>query len=404
MKRYFHLWFLFFLIIPFFVSAQEEPNFYLKGIANFQKKDFNEAIIQFSKVIEFNKNNTEYYYKRGECYYNIQHYFKAIDDFQKADSLKPGYGSFFLAKNYALIGNEKKSIEYLTIHLKSKYRIPQSHIMFDEAFSDLQYAKEWEKLWKNNWYTKYEDQLDEAEYLLKSKNYDEALEFLDNTISGKSRDHELLSLRARVFIALNDYRNALTDYDEAILLSKRNHEYYAERARILYKIKKYKKSSGDYSRAIELNPYDLKLNYERAVVNYELKNYEDAIKDITYYLGYFEKDEDAIFLCGKIHYENEDYLKALEYFNKNLELNTGNTEYFTARANTYLKTGTFQYAINDYSMALDLDPKDEQVYFNRGIARLSTGNLKEACFDWEQAKKYGHLNIDEYLKKYCSKE
>ena len=97
----------------------------------------------------------------------------------------------------------------------------------------------------------------------------------------------------------------------------------------------------------------------------------------------------------------ERYIKALEYFNKNLEINTSKPEYFIARANTYLRTSTYKYAANDYSMALDLDPTNEQVYFNRGIARLKMGKIKDACYDWKQALKYGHPEAQEYLSKYC---
>ena len=52
-------------------------------------------------------------------------------------------------------------------------------------------------------------------------------------------------------------------------------------------------------------------------------------------------------------------------------------------------------------MALDLNPRMGNVYFNKGIARLHQGNKKGACYDFIKARENGYIKADNYLKQYC---
>jgi len=45
------------------------------------------------------------------------------------------------------------------------------------------------------------------------------------------------------------------------------------------------------------------------------------------------------------------------------------------RANSYFISKSWDMAINDYSMSLDLKPANSDVWLNKGIALLNTGKM-----------------------------
>lgn len=56
-----------------------------------QKKEYNEAISDFSQVIRYNSENISAYRNRGMCYYEIKNYEAALTDFEKLLQLNPNY-------------------------------------------------------------------------------------------------------------------------------------------------------------------------------------------------------------------------------------------------------------------------------------------------------------------------
>ncbi len=64
-------------------------------------------------------------------------------------------------------------------------------------------------------------------------------------------------------------------------------------------------------------------------------------------------------------------------------------------------TKTYKYAVKDYSMVLDLNPRWAEVYFNRGLAYFSLGNKQRACSDWKKAKELKYMQADDYMRKNC---
>jgi len=81
------------LILTSSTSAQELTSadaYSQRGIASFEKNDFDGAIADFTKVIEMNGRNLEFcFYFRGLAHYRKGNSTQAIDDLTKAIALKP---------------------------------------------------------------------------------------------------------------------------------------------------------------------------------------------------------------------------------------------------------------------------------------------------------------------------
>lgn len=387
-------------ILPVFSFAQAENDYYFKACAEYEYKNYKEVLNNLDKAIELNKKNINLYIKRGNSYYALHQYNKAIDNFLQAEKIKPSSASFYLAKCFAKLNMPDKTALWLETNLNSKYKVAKRKIKLDNNFKAFEKTEQWQKIWSKDRYTKTEIKLSYSEYLLQNKEYDEAINNLKDIIKSRKRSYRAYSLLGKTFLNNKDYKNSIYYYTKAIKIKKNKYQYYSQRAQAYYQIKKYKKSLDDINKAIELKPTELSLYYAKALYEFALKNYDTALDNAKFYLKYFYKDYKALFLCGQIYYEQNDYLNALLSFNKTLSLHI-DAKYFVARGNTYLKTKTYKYAEHDYAMALDLNPRMGNVYFNKGIARLEQGNKKGACYDFMKARDNGYMKADDYLRRYC---
>jgi hypothetical protein len=55
-------------------------------------------------------------------------------------------------------------------------------------------------------------------------------------------------------------------------------------------------------------------------------------------------------------------------------------------------------------MALDLDPKNPDAYFNKGLARFYINDAKGACYDWQRAARLGSTKAIEMLNTHCQSQ
>ncbi len=392
---------LLFLVAVHVLSAQDADELYCRGVASLQSGYHEQAINYLTSAIKLEPNNPLLYIKRGEAYYRSGLLDDALNDFRETHKLDENAAGLWLSRTYAMFGNEEESLYYLRNHLSSKYHLKEKIIKRDSAFDNLQYSDGWYNLWQEDWYTQEEKIEEEIDYMMKKEMYLEAIAMLDEKISASDDPHMLYAYRAEINTKLGNFKGAVTDWDNAIALERRIPEYYIKRGKAYAELGKFKSAVEDFSRVLRQDPASFSLYLNRAKAYAELKEFDQAIRDVTTYLKYFENDQQAISLCGNLHYLNEDYIEALKYFNRNLKLDKSKAEYYKDRGKTYLKTRTYKYAINDLSMALDLSPHDGETYLFKGIARFESGDREGACSDWNKARNYGEMKSVEYLLKYC---
>ena len=100
-----------------------------------------------------------------------------------------------------------------------------------------------------------------------------------------------------------------------------------------------------------------------------------------------------IALSGKNITGGNAFAKPLEYFSRAIELDPDNPEIYFNRANTYAYKGDtandciadYKRAIEDYSRVIALDPNNSAAYFSRGCLYANMGEFNEAREDAEKA-------------------
>jgi tetratricopeptide (TPR) repeat protein len=395
--------FILFTVLSFSLVAksQSPDEYFLQGAADLVHGNFDQAVENLSMAITRNNSDDSYYLKRGEAYYKMGDYGKAIEDFNEANDIIPDIADLWLAKAFAGEHNFPKSITALKNHLSSTFRLPEDIIKKDSAFDVLQNTDDWFTLWQNDWYSAEEKTEADVNYYVKKGQFTEALDLADKSISGSPANPVLYALRARTNFVQANFAAAIADYSSALNIDKKNNDYLFARGSAYLKAQRYKDALTDFNKALKIQPDNFDYYLERASAYAGLNDYSNAVKDAQFYLKYFDSDQKAIYQCGEYYYGMEDYLNALKCFNKNLKEDPTSALYFKARGKTYLKTSTYKYAINDLSMSLDLNPNDGETYTFLGIAMLATGDKTSACSDFQKAKKLGNGEAVRYIIDNC---
>ncbi len=383
--------------------AQSHTQFFLKGVAALMQKQYNESVSMFTEAIRLNNTSEKYYLMRAEAFLFLGQFNDAINDYNEANSLKTGIADYGLSRTYAKSGDYKNALLYLQRHLESLYRNPSSVIKKDDAFAQFKYTDEWHDLWQKDWHSNFDKLTEEVDYYIRKGDIESALEYLNNSYSDYQKEPCYYALRAKLYALKENYAAAIADYSAALSLNKDSSSYYFSRGLAYLKSEKYKNAIDDFTRGLKLSPENFEFYLTRANAFAGLSDFSSAIKDVEFYLGFFTEDQKAIFSCGEYYYQNADYLNALKYFNKNLKIDSANPEYFKARGKTYLQTKTFNYAINDLAMSLDLKPDDGETYLYMGLAKYGSGNKDDACSDFQKAIRLGNKLALKYSIDYCGK-
>jgi tetratricopeptide (TPR) repeat protein len=121
----------------------------------------------------------------------------------------------------------------------------------------------------------------------------------------------------------------------------------------------------------------------------------------TFFSCQQQADAETLFQTGVIEFENEEYERALKFFNRSLNERQDDPRAYYYRGMTKYKMGRLRSAIEDFDKSLTLDPGDADAYFARGVARYRLGDVEAGCKDVERAMKKGNAEAAQAYNTIC---
>jgi tetratricopeptide (TPR) repeat protein len=397
-------------ILLFVFSLLLSAATYSQGIADYlmKAKAYN-AVGSPEKAIGFLSGLTEtgtdfrLLLERAEARLLKGDYSAAISDFNEANRISPYAGEYGLARIYALKGDASTSLYHLGLNLSSALKKSEKEIFLDPAFTPVENTPAWRQFWKREWYSTEEKAISEIEYYATAGKTEDARVLLASVKKNFSVDQDVVYAEALLNYSSGKYSEVIT----AVRIPSSTDRRYEKTLRLLAKaqisLSNFAGASVTFSQLLESGVADAELYLNRAECYRKTGEGKKAIDDIEKYLGLYPENRKALSLAGKTESENGDNLKALKYFSDNLKLHPGDPECYIDRANSYLMSKSWDWAIKDYSMSLDLNPANADAWLNMGVANLSTGRSEEACHDFMKAFSLGSKRASELISKNCIK-
>ncbi len=390
------------LIFSCSVEGQQTVDYLIKAKALAEGGKTDLAIDLLTRAISETKDS-RLYVERADALMMKGDYSGATGDYNEANKITPSSGEYGLTRIYALKGDASTSLYHLASNLNSSFRKGEKEIMLDPAFGIIENKPEWRQFWKKDWYSETEESMSQIEYFISLGKIDESKSVLTELKKNYQTSDDILYGEALIDLASGKPPDAVKIMSGLIDEYPENEKYLRVLAKAQTASNNPAGASITYSRLISQGVADAGLLSLRAECYRKTGETEKALTDIQKYLEYYPDNKEVLSQAGKVESASGDNLKALEFFSRNLKLHPNDAQCYIDRANAYLMSKSWDWAVKDYGMSLDLKPDNSDVWLNKGIALFNTGNLEEACHDFRKAFSLGNKRASEYISKYCIK-
>jgi tetratricopeptide (TPR) repeat protein len=182
------------------------------------------------------------------------------------------------------------------------------------------------------------------------------------------------------------YEQAALNFSRTIDLKPDFVDAYRMRARVYIAQSNSDSAIRDFTKVLELNPRDSHALVERGFAWLDKKSYANAVADATGAISLDAKLGRAYTLRATARRAMGESTKAIEDFTMAMGIEPNLENYFQ-RASTYQILGKQELAIADFTRALFLDPAEPHLYFARAQAKAASGDAKGAQADIATGRK-----------------
>ena len=253
--------------------------------------------------------------------------------------------------------------------------------------------------------------------------YHEALERYREAIEADSTLEAAHNNAGVCLEAMGKYEEAIKEYDKAIKINPRYETAWLNMGNSLLALGRKKESIEAYERAVEINPDYLdahiakcsaliSMKRRRAALRYceevvreheepdyieakafilqELGKYDDALKSLDRALSW-GPTASLYNAKGNLLTLMERYEEAIENYNLALEIEPDNEEFWNNKGYAFFMIGLYDEAIESYDRAIQINPRYKAAWYNKGYTLHGIGRLEEAVKCYRMAVRY-----DEY--------
>lgn len=392
------------IIVVFFISvsfcaAQKIDTSLFKSMCALKMGNY-DTFFKYEKYILDNQSQFFYPIVAG-AYFQNGDFNKSEEWYKKAENFNPAESNYGLALCYARQGKYSFALENLKKHLALKDKKWQSEIKLDPDLQALTHLEEWRSLWRTEYYSKWEQQLADAKYEFSQNRALNALSILDKLLENRPKMDEALSLKASVYYSLGNIKEAIESISIAIKNNKKSAVYFAQRSAYYQNEKKYKDALEDLNLAIALAPYEVEYYATKADVLFQVGMFQKALDESLFLFDMGYESAGLYMVAAKAYQTLGQDLKSMEMLGKAIKKYPYTGQLYTQRGKLFFNSRAFSYAIKDLTMAMDFDPRNPDLYYQRGICRAEVGDLDGACRDFFKARELGLTSVDKVIRKYC---
>jgi tetratricopeptide (TPR) repeat protein len=203
--------------------AQRHQLFGARGKIFLELNNLSSAITAYSRAIEINGTQAEYYISRAKAYSGLRKYDLAVSDLIKALNIEP--------YNFQLYFERSRLYDYL--------------LNYDRALDDI-----------NLYITLFPDDMQavffKGQIYFDQGNYLKALEIFNKCLSIDQSKAEYYSARANAYLETKTFKYAIQDYGMALDLDPRNPDTYLNRGLARFNLNDKKGACNDWEKAARL--------------------------------------------------------------------------------------------------------------------------------------------------------
>lgn len=322
---------------------------YDKGDKFYDEGNYTQAINEYDKAIRMDPENHEYLNSRGVAYYDQGKYYYAISDFINAIRCKSNFALAYFNLAY------------------SKYNLDDSRAALKDVETSILYDPEYCDAYnlKGLIYTDIEES-------------DSAMMAFEMAIECDSSSSRYLFNMGYLHYSDREYKQAIERFYMALEKGYEDKNIYSYIGNSYDAAGYYDEAIDAHSKYIAAYETDYVGFYNRGLAYYHQENYKRAILDFERAAAEDDRDSDIYFKLAQCHDNSGAADEARSFYDKAIEMNPDNAEYYDARAALFAKNGDYKQAIDDSKKSLQLYPNDCNVYMSMSVWYKELGEIESA--------------------------
>ncbi|KAM8807935.1 tetratricopeptide repeat protein 6 [Eudromia elegans] len=336
---------------------------YLIGLCYMERVNLLQARDAFSTAIRLHSTYADAFYQRGLCRMQLGQA-ACIQDFNQALALCPSHFQAYMSR---------------AVYYGSKGRYSKAILNCNEA---LKINPNSVRAYFYRGTLKYQN-----------KTYQVAIEDLSKTIDLNKSCVLAYYNRAVSYHQIKDFRKALKDYGILLLLELNKEivlKVLINRGLLYVELGDYSNACEDFKEATLHSPFDSQIFQAIGVCYHRINKFEEAVRSFNQVLRLDPLSVDAYVARGNSYMENRqepDRNQAQKDFLKALHLNPKCVKARIGLGYNLQALGKFQKAWNQFTVAIDIDPKCHAAYDGRASVCLEMGDTFAAFQDTNAALK-----------------
>jgi tetratricopeptide (TPR) repeat protein len=307
---------------------------YNKGIEYYGLKNYDSAVVAFTRALEYDPAYYNALYNRAVIYYETGEYAKSIRDLE-------------------LIKGQRSDSRFFNLMGKNQEALNQS----SKALISFRAATELAPETAVNFYHIG------AIYLKQSK-YQDAIGYFSTAIEKDATAALFFNDRGIAYRESGDIEKALQDFQKATMLNSNLDYAFNNLGDIRMKMEQYKEAETEFTAALKINPDNYIAFNNRGLARLKLGETDYAYQDFLKAHELKPEFYEALNNMGYVLYLNQEYQEAMKFFTDLIKSH----------------------------------PDIGMYYYNRAIVKEMMRDEVGACDDWSQALELGVKEAAEYLE------
>eukprot|EP00795_Rhopilema_esculentum_P011483 gene11483-21699_t len=370
-----------------------------------------DAIFDYTRAIHLRPDVIDYRMTRGKLLMEEGQFELASYHIKQCAAMSKGSGTSPTqqAAVYAFLQNYNQAIEILEKTVKSKH-VPQLYILLGKTKMKAKLLKEAIDCFgealrlMKPWDPKAEWPFPAAEvYFLIGMAYTDlvdhnsALDAFNNALKINPEYSECCYQRGLSKMKLR-HAKAVQDFNRALAYNPKFFQAYLSRAEYYGMKGRFAKAILNCNEAIRLKPKSIRGYLYRGALKYFIKAYKLAVKDLSVAIAIDPSCNLAYFNRAVCYQEMKHYQKALKDYGVVLLLEKKeNMKVLQNRGLLYLEIGDLHNALQDFSTASRLEPRNPKIHHTLGICYHRLGLIRDAVSCFTDALKTDRFFVDALL-------
>lgn len=384
-------------------------DYFLMGSAKYKCNACSQAVEDFNKAIELNKDYADAFYGRALSYLCILDTRSAARDIEQAIRLNSKEVLFYecRARIKSASGDHKGAAKDFQEAItkdddcwQAWFGLAKSaHTLHDTARARAAYDSTIHK--QPNFVLAY---VGRGILNLEDGKPASAITDLDRARIMEPGYHPIFVYTAKAHLAMGNLELAEENAYMAARLEPEDAESHYLLGESKLRATKYTQAEMDFAAASKLDKKMADANFKRAVCYDSLRDYKNARK---FYGAAISKNKayKAAYVGRALCWLKEAKpkpSKAIADFSTALKIDREDLALYLRRAQLYMDALEYQKAMQDYAYVIKKQPTDVNALFGMGSAKFGEGNRKGACDDWAKAAALGDKRSAAEIGKNCS--